>query len=178
MNHKISQPPGVLVPGSPVQVNYEPVGHPFAYKNYTLTPLASYNIQARVLSLRTYWVDRFADLSPVDFAMGWQKMSDTTVLDAIHLSQDDRFYFYSWKLSAPIPQDEMVASSANMHLIPADSSISEQIKNVKVGQVISLKGDLVEAVKASGWKIRSSLSRTDTGPGACEVMWVTEVIDQ
>ena len=50
-----------------------------------------------------------------------------------------------------------------------------QLKKVKAGQVITIKGQLVEAKKAKGWVWRSSLIREYTGNGACELMYVTEL---
>jgi hypothetical protein len=38
-----------------------------------------------------------------------------------------------------------------------------------------LSGDLVDAVRDDGARINTSLVRTDTGAGACEVMLVREV---
>ena len=41
--------------------------------------------------------------------------------------------------------------------------------------LIYLKGQLVEVKSSDGWTWRSSLSREDTGGGACELMLVEEV---
>jgi hypothetical protein len=43
------------------------------------------------------------------------------------------------------------------------------------GDVIQLQGFLVRAEAADGWRWRSSFSRTDTGSGSCEVIWVNDV---
>ena len=40
------------------------------------------------------------------------------------------------------------------------------------GSIIAIKGKLVRADHTSGWKWISSLSRKDTGKGACEIVWV------
>jgi hypothetical protein len=49
-----------------------------------------------------------------------------------------------------------------------------------VGQIVHLEGDLVRADGKDGWHWVSSLSRTDTGDGSCEVVWVehAEVSDR
>jgi hypothetical protein len=46
------------------------------------------------------------------------------------------------------------------------------LKRIRVGDVVSLEGMLVEADKANGWRWRSSLARDDTGNGACELVYV------
>jgi hypothetical protein len=38
-----------------------------------------------------------------------------------------------------------------------------------------LSGELVDAVRADGHWIKTSMVRTDTGAGACEVLLVTDV---
>jgi len=40
----------------------------FSHKTYTLTPLESFELSARVLARETYTFDRGADLAPVDLA--------------------------------------------------------------------------------------------------------------
>jgi hypothetical protein len=59
-----------------------------------------------------------------------------------------------------------------MHMIPATRSIARQLKNLRVGDVIKLAGLLVDADHESGWFWRTSMSRTDTGAGACEIVFV------
>jgi len=46
---------------------------------------------------------------------------------------------------------------------------------VRRHDLVSLEGYLVEIAGPEGYHWRSSLSRDDTGGGACEVMWVTSV---
>ena len=46
------------------------------------------------------------------------------------------------------------------------------LKNVSVGDVVSLSGFLVDVSRADGWRWTSSLSREDSGGGACELLWV------
>jgi hypothetical protein len=61
-----------------------------------------------------------------------------------------------------------------MHLIPADDEIDDLIKSVRPGNIIMLKGYLVAVTSEDGWRWKSSLSRKDSGAGACEVIWVEE----
>ena len=62
-----------------------------------------------------------------------------------------------------------------MHMIPADDSVARALKRVRVGDVVTLDGYLVEADKPGGWRWRSSLTRDDTGDGACEVVYVKDL---
>lgn len=171
----IAQAPGILVTGDPLQVNYETPGRPIAVKDAVLDPLASFDIRARVLAIRRYWFDHFSKLAPLDFALGWGVMSDSKVLEQLNISQADRFYFYDWSGPHPADPQLMAQSSANVHLIPANDLIKKQLSRIHVGQVIHMKGQLVRVNYLDGKEIVSSLIRTDTGGGACEVIWVTAV---
>jgi hypothetical protein len=101
-------------------------------------------------------------------------MSDSNVLSKIAISQSGRFYY--WHVDAfPIPRREIETSSANLHMIPADSTVRHSLAQVRVGQVIHLRGFLVDAARANGWRWRTSMTREDTGAGACEVVYVEEI---
>ncbi|MDR3685068.1 MAG: hypothetical protein P4L11_15170, partial [Geothrix sp.] len=67
---------------------------------------------------------------------------------------------------------EVVSHSANMHLIPSSESVARRLLSVKPGQLVELRGQLIRADGKDGWRWVSSLSRTDTGDGSCEVVWV------
>lgn len=143
----------------------------FNVKGYSITPLESFEIEARVLSAEHYSFGREADLSPVDLALGWGKMSDEAILKDIKISQSNRFYY--WRVDEfPIPRREIETQSANMHMIPADDAISSTLKSIKTGQVVKISGFLVRADASDGWYWKSSLTREDTGNGACEVVYV------
>jgi hypothetical protein len=62
-----------------------------------------------------------------------------------------------------------------MHIIPASAMVERVVKSVRRGHIVKLAGYLVEARRADGWIWRSSLTREDTGAGACELIWVTEI---
>lgn len=164
---------GVVAPDTPQQSALD-VAELQAIKGYDITPLATFNIKARVLSSQNYHFGREAELSPVDFALGWGPMSDEAVLDKIDISQSNRFYF--WHVDAfPISREEIETHSANMHMVPADGVVEERLASVRVGQVIQVDGYLIEAKAADGWRWKSSLTRNDTGNGACEVLLVKSI---
>ena len=170
----IDHPPGVLVATKPVQAELGGKSVPFQKEDYTLTPLARFEIEARVLARENYRFDRGADLSPVDLALGWGPMSDSAVLDTIDISQRGRFYYWSTDRFR-IPRRVIETHSANMHLIPADGVIENQLDRVRPGHLVRLQGYLVEARANDGFRWRSSLTRDDTGNGACELIWVEQI---
>ena len=106
--------PGVMTPEAPEQTRITDA-KPFVFKGYTLTPLATFRAEARVLSKETYRWDREAELSPVDWVLGWGRMSDESVLKAIDIRQSGRWYH--WRSEAPpIPICEIETYCVNMHI--------------------------------------------------------------
>jgi hypothetical protein len=43
---------------------------------------------------------------------------------------------------------------------------------VRQGELVHIEGFLVDASRPDGWRWRTSLSREDTGNGACELVFV------
>ena len=143
------------------------------HEDYLIQPLATFEAEARVLSRKRYYMDREADLAPFDLALGWGQMSDEQILSSFKISQSSRWYW--WRANPlPIAKQEVIRSSANMHMIPADDHVWRQIKRVREGSLIKLKGYLIEARGDDGWTWRSSLTREDSGNKACEIVFVQD----
>jgi hypothetical protein len=169
----VTHPEGVLVASAPTQLAAS--NTQIQRDGYIITALQDFRIEARVLSVKQYSSGREADLSPVDLALGWGQMSDEAVLRDIRISQSNRFYH--WSVDAfPIPREAIETQSANVHIIPANSALEDTLSSVRKGQVVKLKGYLVNVEAADGWRWKSSLTRNDTGNGACELMYVTDAV--
>jgi hypothetical protein len=164
---------GVSAAAAPVQVELAH-GARLQKGNVTLATRAHFEITARVLSRKDYRWGADADLVPMDLAMGWGRMSDSKVLADIDISQSNRFYYWRTQ-NFPIPRREIETSSANMHMIPADAGVKIQLEQVREGEVIHLEGFLVNATRPDGWHWNTSMTRDDTGAGACELIYVESV---
>ncbi len=166
--------PGVMAPSEPQQARVSNVA-PFEWEGYQIKPLASFDIEARVLSKARYRMGRQAEISPIDLALGWGPMSDESVLKDIKISQSGRFYH--WRAARmPIPARVISSHSANMHLIPANDEVDRVMKNeTRKGSIVQFSGYLVSISAEDGWRWRSSLTRKDAGKGACELVWVKQM---
>ena len=167
---QVSYGAGVLAPDNPEQ---QKISTPevFDFKEYAITPLAKFHIKAKVLSRENYHLGRESDLSPVDLALGWGRMSDEGVLESIKISQSNRWYY--WRTDEPpIPVNEISGHSANMHLIPENKQVASAIKGTRKGDIVEFSGSLIRVDAADGWQWSSSLSRSDTGASSCELIWV------
>lgn len=174
LQRPISYPAGVLVESEPAQIAIAEGQAPIGHGEYRLKPLARFSLDGRILHRKVYRYDRGAKLVPLDLAVGWGPMSDQAVLDQMKITQSMRFYWYEYRLPPPIPKDRIISHSTNLHIIPATSAVLSFCKSLRQGELVHLEGELVEATGPEIGAWRSSLSRTDTGNGACELMLVQD----
>lgn len=165
-------PPTVGKGNAPLQSDVPDSLRPFTLAAATLKPLAGFSVDARVLSREDYSMGREAELSPTDLALGWERMREDEVISQLSISQSSRWYSYRWEREPPLPPQEIAASSANMHMIPADAAVADALDAIRKGDNVRIDGWLIEATAADGWRWRSSTTREDTGGGACEVVYV------
>jgi hypothetical protein len=154
-----------------VQEDLRPAGEPIRVRDCTLTPRARFRVTARVLGAMHYTFDREAKLAPVDLALGWGPMSDNQVLEDLDISQMSRYYMWSGR-ELPLERAQITANSANMHMIPADAAVRRTLLRVRRNDIVEFTGYLVEIRADDGWRWTSSMTRNDSGGGACEVVWV------
>jgi hypothetical protein len=168
----IERAPGALAPDEPEQRSTH--AGAFRFGEFELAPVAEYHIVARVLSVESYGWDGGAALSPIDFAVGWGAMSDSSVLDHFRITQGGRF-FTLYPDAQAIEVSAALLGSANMHLIPSSGTVRSQLQRVRPGHIVDLQGKLVNASRADGYRWNTSLTRADTGGGACELFYVESV---
>ena len=165
--------PGIKAHEAPMQQEIKQA-EPFEFKGHKITPLADFALQAKVLAKENYHLGQESELSPVDLALGWGEMSDQAIIDKIQFSQSGRWYRWSVE-TFPIPRRAIETQSANLHMVPSEDHIMDKLDIVKEGQVIALKGFLIRVdANEEEWHWQSSLTREDTGGGACELIYLTD----
>jgi hypothetical protein len=163
----IDRPPGVLAAEEPVQREIDS-GALIERGDFHLRPRAQFSATVRILSREDYSIGALATLVPTDFAVGWGPMSDSAVLAAIEIGQGNRFYYWrtdSW----PIERNVIETHSANWHLIAGSPAVGKVLGRLRAGSVVTLRGRLVD-IEAGQGGMRTSLTRGDTGAGACEIL--------
>jgi hypothetical protein len=149
-------------------------------RGYTwrMVPRAEYRIAARVIGSKSYW-DRQSRFAPLDLALGWGRMSDPAVDDWITWRQSGRAYRYSWTGRLPFEDTTIRDHSANVHVIPAGANLSLALKRLRPNDVVLMEGLLVDVEGGRGSEtqlVRTSLTRTDSGAGACEILYVQRLV--
>lgn len=165
-------PPAFADPAMPRQSAADGMP-PFRLGRANVTPVAGLSFQARVLSREDYSSGAEAEFSPTDLALGWGPMAAEGMADRLDVTQGGRWYRYRWgPQGPPLPPDQIVRNSANMHLIPADAAVAAALARVRAGDTVQIEGWLVNIDRDDGWRWRSSLRRDDRGNGSCELVYV------
>ncbi|CAM2937166.1 hypothetical protein BBP83_11490 [Acinetobacter celticus] len=144
-----------------------------ASKEQSISVLQPFNGDFRILGSKIYTDDEQAKFSPIDYAVSWGMFAEPEIARHISVNQYDRYL--NWKMDkVPVPTKQAMMMVSNMHIIPSNPEIAKQIKTVKRGDLVRLKGELVE-IKDKDLVWTSSLTPTDTGDGACEVFRVSSI---
>jgi hypothetical protein len=146
---------------------------------FTITPKANYKISGEVISVKKYYYGFNALLSPVDIALVFGDLYTSGLYKEIKWSQSGRWYWWKYGSSFPKQDDKYIARwSSNNHIIPATENVKKAAKSVSKGDLITLEGYLIfidgKKEDQSFWW-RSSLSRSDTGDGSCEVIYLKKI---
>jgi hypothetical protein len=164
----ISHAPGMLAAAAPSQHELDDVIS-IERGSFRLRPRAEFSATVRILAREDYSLGDLATLVPTDFAVGWGPMSDSAILDGIEISQGDRFYYWRTE-SWPLSRQDIESHSANWHVIAGSESVGTILRRLRTGNVVELRGQLVDIEGLEGG-MKTSLSRRDTGAGACEILF-------
>ena len=151
----------------------------------SIYPQYTYEIEALVVHTKNYPGFGLGNkLSPRDIALAWGKVAEYNEDINFHWKQSGRWVSWSVKSYTEVDKiggvDYVSSHLSNNHLIPSNNSVRRKIKKIRKGDHIKIKGYLVnvDAENKNGktffWN--SSTTRDDTGDGACEVIYVTDVI--
>ncbi|MDV2469385.1 hypothetical protein QR674_10340 [Acinetobacter chinensis] len=142
-------------------------------KDQSISVLQPFKGDFRILGSKVYTEDEQAKFSPIDYAVSWGLFAEPEIARHISVNQYDRYL--NWKMDRlPVPASQAMQMVSNMHIIPASPAVAAQIKNVKRGDLVRLKGELVE-IKDKDLVWTSSLTPDDTGDGACELFRVNSI---
>jgi len=154
---------------------------------YELEPLYHYEINAMLvhkLNYRTFSIYNFDKVFPFDLCLIWgDNLSEKSYrANTLSFSQDCRFCWAQWRESLSFNLNQL----SNNHLLMNNRKFEGIIGFLVYGDQIRITGKLVN-VKArklgagGDWDSpaevswHTSTSRTDSGAGACEVIFVEDI---
>lgn len=143
-----------------------------------LSPMATYSVSAKIMSAKNYSDDWQAEFEPTDLALAWGDLVKSKYQEGITYTQSGRWYYYNYDSTFKSDGTYVTEHSSNHHIIPANDTIKKAVQKIKEGQKVKIDGYLVSVryVMAKGEYTQvSSLSRSDTGDGACEIVYVKKL---
>jgi hypothetical protein len=166
----------------PIQetIEAEPISADISGVKYSIEPKYNYELWGLVVSINDneVWYSRFKNADPLntkDICVIWgDNLKNGNYQDFKFRSEEFVCIFSSKKYMS-----FNEAQLSNNHLLYADDAVYKQIRSTGIGDQIHLKGYLSNYSGAhnDGQKFSrsSSFSRTDTGDGACETVYVREM---
>ena len=142
-----------------------------------ITPVAIYKISALVVGTASYSYGWNSKISPMDLALAWGKLADPEFQKYVFYSHDNRWVSFNIKKDSPLDAAYVSSHASNHHIISATRNIGYALKTIRKKKSVVLEGFLVNVTGAyDGRPVwwNTSLSRTDTGNGACEILYVTK----
>lgn len=143
--------------------------------DWEIRPLARFSVGGIVVGRERYHFGWAADLVPCDVALAWGDLVTSGAYRDLSWSQGNRWYFWRWSGSFPYGNTFIARHSANIHVIPATTTLRRTVCSLDSGDLVQMTGLLVYAEGRSEndhvvWS--SSLSRDDSGDGSCELMYL------
>lgn len=167
-----SEPEQVLVAGEP-DIELQVKGH-----RVLLHPRATYQITGYAAETSRKLLDEWDFVMPLDVALVWGPVADPGVLSHLEFHLSERYVSYWYDAATPPSAVGQLRSHvANNHLIPASEEVADRLARIAIGDLVTLRGKLVDVDVHDGrgkhvLHARTSLSRDDVGSGACEILWV------
>jgi hypothetical protein len=151
----------------------------YAGVTYQINPQYEYDLYGMIVSYRHHdgesTMHRMSNdhLNAADLCVVWGDNLDADVLS--------RLKFWNGIFTCNVSTSDMDAWSrfemnqlSNNHLISADEVVREQIDTASVGDQVRIKGWLASYGAVGGPTRGTSTTRTDTGNGACETIFVDD----
>lgn len=147
---------------------------PFTFKGATLTPVKLLDAEVRVIKREKYYFDELSKYSPIDAMIGWDEMSDEKNLEYTFFKLKNRSYSLE-PTRPPLEISKIYAQSDLWHLIPSTSDVSEKLKRLRNGNVIRVKGMLVDISEASTFNFVTSKEISASSRKDSFTVWIEEL---
>ena len=151
--------------------------------DYRIQPRYSYELNAVVVSLHhsDSWWDyahkEWGDnVNIMDLCVAWGDSVRSGAYRDVSFSNNQ--WECTWTYSSERAHKQFNnAQASNNHIVTDDPALSEALRKIEVGDQVRLRGYLVDYTifRQDGSTVGSRISsetRTDVGPGACEVMYI------
>lgn len=150
-----------------------------------LLPVAEFETRGRVLNIERFkpyqslanWVPGLRP-STHDIGLGYGPMTDTANVERFRFAHEGasnglRALFARPRDAMSQQEFEQFAPHiTNVHVIPATTAIYDQLRRIRHGELVTLRGKLVNVRSPEGRVAQTSLTAGDRD---CEIMWLEEL---
>jgi len=151
----------------------------------TLLPVAQFETRGRVLHIERFkpyqslanWIPGLRP-STHDIGLGFGPMTDSANVERFRYSHEGasgglRALFLRPRGAMTQAEfDALAPNVTNVHLIPASEPVLAQIRRIRHGELVTLRGQLVNVRDAQG---RLATTSVTAGDRDCEILYVTQV---
>jgi hypothetical protein len=151
----------------------------------TLLPVAEFEVRGRALNVERFkpyqslanWVPGLRP-STHDIGLGFGPMSDSANVDRFRFSHEGasnglRALFARPRDAMTQQEFERLAPHiTNVHVIPATPAVYDTLRRVRIGELLTLRGKLVNVRDSEGRVASTSLTAGDRD---CEILWLEEL---
>lgn len=144
------------------------------FKGAKIKKIATYDITGVVIGMEYFYFGGGANtISPEDLVLAWGPASNRKYMNdiSVKIGANDRFASYS--IIGDFHNDYKEKATnyiSNNHIIPMNNRLKSVLKKIRKGDVVQILGYLVDC-KGNNWTWGpSSMTRTDKGNGACEII--------
>jgi len=152
-------------------INIESISFESSDGQIDLLPVAKFDISALVVGRTNYYWDPASEFETTDLALAWDRVADSEYNQGIKFSQGGRWYHFTYSGDVNLPENYISNHSVNLHVVPATENIKKAARKIKKNQLVNLQGYLID-IETESFSQKTSRVRTDTGSGACEIMYV------
>jgi hypothetical protein len=181
----VSVPAGRTDPGAFVVHRLDAASAIATADGSTLTPVAQFEARGRALNVERFkphqslanWVPGLRP-STHDIGLGFGPMTDSANVDRVRFSHEGASNglraLFARPRDAMTQQDfeQLAPFITNIHVIPATPAIYEQLRRVRIGELVTLRGKLVNVRDAQGRMASTSMTAGDRD---CEILWLEDL---
>jgi hypothetical protein len=151
----------------------------------TLFPVARFEARGRTLNVERFkphqslanWVPGLRP-STHDIGLGFGPMTDSANVERFRFSHEGAsnglraLFARPRDVMTPQEFEQLAPYITNIHLIPATAAVYEELRRVRIGELVTLHGKLVNVRDAEGRVASTSMSAGDRD---CEILWLEDL---
>jgi hypothetical protein len=178
-------PPGRSVTGAFIVQKLESAAAITTADGSTLTPVAQFEARGRTLNIERFkphqslanWMPGLRP-STHDIGLGFGPMTESVNVDRFRFSHEGASNglraLFARPRGAMTQQefDQLAPFITNIHVIPATPAVYAQLRRVRIGELVTVRGKLVNVRDADG---RVASTSTTAGDRDCEILWLEDI---